>query len=108
MTDTSVTPAYCGNTSTGVEVFASQAFLVSHTAEDAIRYATTYASPRAAAAEVTSYGPRDFGPSGRYWMPTGVVAWWSCPGGFRHVGFYNVVPGVGPAPATDAYPQPVR
>ncbi len=107
---------FCGTTTAGAEVFATDEFLTSPSAwnrpEDAVRYAEQSARVHphygvVVAVEITAYGQRDFGPSGRYWLDTGVVGWFSHPGGFRHGDFYNVIPGVGPAP-TDRYPRPVR
>lgn len=106
---------YCGTTAAGVDVFASEKFLTTpgarHTPADAIRYAEqSRVHPgygAVVAVEIIAYGPRDFGPEGRYWLDSGVVGWFSYPGGMRHGGFYNVIPGVGPAPATDTYPRPV-
>lgn len=109
------TPTFCGMTDEGVHVFATDEFLTAPGAwtspADAVRYATSYARchadyGRVVAALITEYGPRDFGPSGRYWLDNDVVAWFTCPGGMRHGGFFNVVAGVGPAPATDTYPMP--
>jgi hypothetical protein len=107
-------PAYVGTTDTGAEVFASPRYLDRHDATAAVRHANT-ATGRIApdfgsvvAVLLTEYGPRDFGPSGNYWTNRDIVGWFCYPGGMRHGGFYNVVPGAGPAPATDEYPRPTR
>ena len=105
---------YCGTTDDGVEVFASEGYLDRHGTDPAVRHATSAVSlvapdfGRVVAVAITEYGLRDFGPSGHYWTDRGIVGWFSYPGGMRHGGFYNVRPGVGPAPAVNDHPRPTR
>lgn len=103
-TETTTRPQWLGTSDAGVRVFVTSDYLARCRPGDAYRHADQTANRvhehygKVRTVLLTSYGPREFGPSGDYWTDADIVGWFSHPGGMRHGGFHNVTPGVGPQP----------